>query len=197
MSAPALPRSLECDPLRKAFRSKGGSRLCVTPTPLRWAGIACYTSARDGSIDGRIPFMPPPPERRDDPRIKVKAPVEIYLEGNTTPLRCATSDLSLHGCYIESMFPFSIGTTLELKLRLNGTLLVLAEVVTCDPQVGNGMHFTKMLAEDIEELRAYLEAAEREAAGEKETAKEDAARKDAADEAKEKEKRKNKEQEFL
>ena len=75
------------------------------------------------------------------------------------PFRCATSDLSLHGCYIETMFPFAIGTVLELKLQIDGTLLVLAAVVTSDPQVGNGLHFTRMLPEDVEELRAFLEAA--------------------------------------
>jgi hypothetical protein len=103
--------------------------------------------------------MPPPPERRDDARFKVKVPVELYLEGNDMPFRCATSDLSLHGCYIETMFPFAIGTVLELKLQIDGTLLVLAAVVTSDPQVGNGLHFTRMLPEDVEELRAFLEAA--------------------------------------
>jgi PilZ domain-containing protein len=111
--------------------------------------------------------MPPPPERRDDARVKVKVPVELYLEGNDMPFRCATSDLSLHGCYIETMFPFPIGTVLELKLQINGTLLVLAAVVTSDPQVGNGLHFTRMLPEDIEELRAFLEAT-REATDKKE-----------------------------
>jgi hypothetical protein len=64
----------------------------------------------------------------------------------------------LGGCYVENIFPLAIGTTLELKLKVNGTLLVLAKVVTCDPQVGNGIQFTKMLPEDIEELRAFLEA---------------------------------------
>ena len=83
--------------------------------------------------------MPPPPERRSDPRFKVKAPVEIYLEGNDVPLRTATADLSLHGCYIESFSPFPIGTDLELKLQANSTLLVMATVVTKDPQVGNGI----------------------------------------------------------
>lgn len=125
--------------------------------------------------------MPPPPERRDAPRIKTKAPVEIYLEGNTVPLRTATSDLSLQGCYIESMFPFPIGTELELKLQINGTLLVLATVVTSDPQVGNGIHFTRMLPEDIEELRAFLEAAEKESTGEKQKDGKDAADKPDAE----------------
>jgi hypothetical protein len=122
--------------------------------------------------------MPPPPERRENTRVKVKVPVEIFLEGNDIPLRGATSDLSLHGCYIESIFPFPIGTVLELKLQVNGTLLVLGTVVTSDPQVGNGIKFTKMLPEDIEELRVYLEAAEKEAAGEETAQKETAEKKD-------------------
>ncbi len=55
-----------------------------------------------------------------------------------------------------------VGTHLELKLRLDDTLLVLATVVTSDPQVGNGIQFNKMLPEDLDELRAFLEAAEKE-----------------------------------
>jgi len=107
--------------------------------------------------------MPPPPERRDFARVKVKVPVELYLEGNDMPFRCATSDVSLHGCYIETIFPFPIGTVLELKLQINGAILALATVATSDPQVGNGIHFTRMLPEDIDELRAFLEATEKEA----------------------------------
>jgi PilZ domain-containing protein len=88
-------------------------------------------------------------------------PVEIYRQGSTSPLRGATSDLSLTGCYIESIFPFAIGTDLELKLQLNDTLVLLATVVTSDPQVGNGIRFTRVLPEDIEQLRGFLQAAEK------------------------------------
>jgi len=108
--------------------------------------------------------MPPPPERRADARFKLKVPVEIYVEGSDSPMRCATSDISLHGCYIESMFPFPVGTEIELKLQVDGTLLIVATVITSDPQVGNGIQFTKMLPEDIEELRAFLEAAQKQTA---------------------------------
>jgi hypothetical protein len=99
------------------------------------------------------------PERRACPRIKVKVPVELFPPGNNVPQRGATSDLSEAGCYIETMFPFPIGTTLEMSLQVHGTLLALGQVVTCDPQVGNGIEFTKMLPEDQEELRAYVKAA--------------------------------------
>lgn len=123
--------------------------------------------------------MPPPPERRDHARIKIKVPVELRFEDNDTPYRCATSDLSLQGCYIESMYPFTVGTDLELKLQANTTLLILGKIVTSDPQVGNGIQFTRMLPEDIEELRAFLEKIEKDAA-EKEAKEKEAAEKEAA-----------------
>jgi hypothetical protein len=103
----------------------------------------------------------PDHDRRSAPRFKVRVPVEIEVEGGASPIRGATADLSAGGCYIETMFPFPLGTTLDLKLRLENTLLIVATVVTCDPQVGNGIKFEKMLPEDLEELLKYLEAPER------------------------------------
>jgi PilZ domain len=98
-------------------------------------------------------------ELRASPRVKVKVPVELYVPNSDVPLRGATSDLSETGCYIESIFPFPVGTPLEMSLALNETVLALGTAVTCDPQVGNGIKFTKMLPDDREQLRAYLEAA--------------------------------------
>jgi len=118
----------------------------------------CYTSTLEADT------MPPPPERRDYARFKIKIPLELHFEDNDTPFRCATADLSLFGCYIESMYPFPIGTPLELKLHIEGAiLLVLGTIVTSDPQVGNGIKFTKMLPEDEAELKAFLEAMQKEA----------------------------------
>lgn len=62
-------------------------------------------------------------DRREHPRVKLRVPVELFVEGTDTPIRGATSDLSLGGCYIESMFPFPVGTNLEMKLQVDGTLL--------------------------------------------------------------------------
>lgn len=103
----------------------------------------------------------PEQDRRSSPRLKQKVPLELYVEGNDSPIRGATADLSLSGCYVETIFPLPKGTSLELKLQLESTLLLLATVVTCDPQVGNGIQFTRMLPEDIEELRTFLENAEK------------------------------------
>src|ERR1700735_539793 len=99
------------------------------------------------------------PERRVHARVKVKVPVELFAPNSDIPQRGATSDISEAGCYIETMFPFPVGTTLEMSLQVHGTLLAVGQVVTCDPQVGKGIEFTKMLPEDQEELRAYVKAA--------------------------------------
>lgn len=100
---------------------------------------------------------PEKPDRRHSPRFKVKVPVEIRTGSSEVPMRGATSDLSLSGCYIENMFPFPTGTTLDLTLQLEDTVLVVAAVVTCDPQVGNGIRFDKMVPEDVELLKSYLD----------------------------------------
>ena len=96
-------------------------------------------------------------ERRKHPRFKVSVPVEIHTESSAAPLHCATSDLSLDGCYIESMYPFPAGTCMELKLDASDTLLITAKVVTCDPQFGNGIQFIRMLDDDRATLSRFLD----------------------------------------
>jgi len=98
-------------------------------------------------------------ERRHDRRVKVSVPVEIHVDGASSPIRGATSDLSVSGCYIETLYPFPVGTALDLKLQLETTLPVDAAVVTCDPQVGNGIQFGRMLPEDRKALNTFVEAA--------------------------------------
>jgi hypothetical protein len=95
-------------------------------------------------------------ECRESSRIKVSVPFEIKAEGGGFPIRGATADLSLNGCYIENLFPLAMGTNLDLQLSIGTTVLIAATVVTCDPQVGNGIKFINLLAEDREALKAFL-----------------------------------------
>ncbi len=101
----------------------------------------------------------PRQERREYPRLKLRVPFELRVEGNEMCNRGETSDLGLGGCYIETVFPLPMNTTLDLTLQIGATVVVVGRVVTCDPNVGNGIRFTRMLPEDREELRAFLEAA--------------------------------------
>jgi hypothetical protein len=97
-------------------------------------------------------------ERRKHPRFTTSLPVEVHTEGGHTAFRCVTSDLSLGGCYIETLEPFPVGTTLDLRLQIEDTLRIQAEVITSYPQVGNGMQFVKILPEDHALLNAFLDA---------------------------------------
>lgn len=89
--------------------------------------------------------------------------MELLLEKYATPLRGKTGDLSLGGCYVECMFTLEIGTKLKLTLHLNGAKVVAkGVVVTRDIQVGNGIQFTNMTAEDMSTLRKFLATAPEE-----------------------------------
>lgn len=101
-----------------------------------------------------------PNDRREYARIKASVPVEIRTDSGSSPIRGATADLSLSGCYIETIFPIPIGTNLDLQLSIETIVLIAATVVTCDPQVGNGIRFIRMLPEDREALEAFLQAAQ-------------------------------------
>jgi hypothetical protein len=105
--------------------------------------------------------VPPEPERRKHSRAKLHVTAEFRIAGGEIASRAATSDLSLGGFYLETMFTMPVGTELEVTLHLETPVLAIAVVATCDPSFGNGIHFTKMLPEDEEVLRSYLEAQEK------------------------------------
>lgn len=100
-----------------------------------------------------------PKERRQHVRIKAAVEVELLLEKQTTPLRAKTADLSLGGCYLDMMFTFEVGTKLKLVVWTQDVKLTIdSVVVTRDLQVGNGIKFTNMTAEDTVRLQQIIAA---------------------------------------
>jgi c-di-GMP-binding flagellar brake protein YcgR len=96
-------------------------------------------------------------ERRRHLRVKVAAEIRLELQKQATPLRAKTSDISLGGCYVEMMFTLEVGTKVKLTLLVdNGKVNVDGIVVSRDLQVGNGIQFTDMAAEDNARLRRFL-----------------------------------------
>src|SRR5579862_1234202 len=104
---------------------------------------------------------PPGDERRKYSRAKLRVPVEFRTAEAKVSSRAETTDLSLGGFYLETMFTMPVGTELEVTLHLENYVMAVAVVATCDPSFGNGIRFTKMLPEDAETLRLYLEDQER------------------------------------
>ena len=103
------------------------------------------------------------PERRRYPRVKAKVPVELLCYGRSQ-MRTATDEISLCGCYIETMFTMDVGTKLGLVFSLNEDRVEANGIVaTKHPQVGNGIDFTDMKPESRLKLGEYIAEREREA----------------------------------
>jgi hypothetical protein len=100
-------------------------------------------------------------ERRRFPRVKSAVALELRYPGAVAPLRATTSEVSLSGCYIETMFTLDVGTPLEIVMWLDGQKLSGKGVVaTKYPQVGNGIDIKEMETEDRVKLDAFLKSQE-------------------------------------
>lgn len=96
------------------------------------------------------------PERRRYPRIKAKVPVELLCPG-AAPMRTTTDEISLCGCYIETMFTMEVGTKLGVVLSVKGqNIQAKGVVVTKYPQVGNGIDFIELSHDDGRKLGEFI-----------------------------------------
>jgi PilZ domain len=99
-----------------------------------------------------VDSVPDRPERRRYPRIKARVPVELLCPG-AAPMRTSTDEISLCGCYIETMFTMEVGTKVALVFSVNReNLRTKGVVVTKYPQVGNGIDFVELTEDDTRRL---------------------------------------------
>jgi PilZ domain len=99
-----------------------------------------------------------PSNRRRWPRHKISFPVELRDERINTPMRINATDVSGNGCYVETILPLPIGTSLRVDFYLeNQHIKITAVIRTCDPGVGNGIEFTGMPLEGKQQFQAYLD----------------------------------------
>lgn len=88
-------------------------------------------------------------ERRRYPRMKIAIPVELKTHVASCPVRATTTEVSLCGFYIETMFTMPIGTELSVLLWVDDQKLSAKGVVaTHYPQVGNGIDLVEMSSAD-------------------------------------------------
>src|SRR5581483_8223737 len=59
-------------------------------------------------------------DRRPLPRFVFRCEVELSQNGSGAPLRGVISDISVSGCYVETITPEPAGTRLELRFQVNG-----------------------------------------------------------------------------
>lgn len=97
--------------------------------------------------------------RRRWARHKMVLVITLHHQWSTTPMRVTATDISASGCYIETISPFPIGTSLMVDLCFAGeTIAIRTFVRSCDPGVGMGLEFIGLKPEDQLRFQAYLKA---------------------------------------
>ena len=98
-------------------------------------------------------------ERREFPRYYVNLTVEIKEVSSSFPLRGATTDVSLGGCYVATIFPIAVGSQIHFTMQVaGGNIKGRGSVQTCHPGVGMGIRFFDLMDEDRLRLDEYLHA---------------------------------------
>ncbi len=110
----------------------------------------------DMQADARLPRSPD--NRRKFARHKISFPLEMKDERVNTPLRVNATDISGNGCYVETIMPMPINTTLKVDLWIDQERISTSAVIrTRDPGVGMGIEFIGMTDETKKRFQAYLD----------------------------------------
>jgi hypothetical protein len=103
----------------------------------------------------------PPPEpsnRRRFARHRISFPLELRDERVQTPMRVNATDVGGNGCYVETILPLAVGTTLRVEFWIDVEKVSATAVVrTSDPGVGNGIEFTGLTPEIKQRLQEHLD----------------------------------------
>jgi PilZ domain-containing protein len=105
-----------------------------------------------------LPSPPSQSERRRHPRFSCVGVVHMNRPGESFKSAGKLSDLSLGGCYAETMSPFPVGSELEMILRTNQMEAKTRGVVrTTHPNMGNGIEFVDTGDEERSRLETIIE----------------------------------------
>jgi hypothetical protein len=106
-------------------------------------------------------------ERRNCTRYPVAVEIEVTEMASRTPSRGSTTDVSLSGCYVATIFPLPTGATVDVKMWLDDSNINgHGSVQTCHPGVGMGIKFTNLPREAMRRLDSYLHGASSVSPGE-------------------------------
>jgi hypothetical protein len=96
-------------------------------------------------------------ERRKEGRFSVSASAEMLELHTRTRLTGRASDLGTGGCYIDTVSPFPVGSSLMLNLTSeHHNVNVKANVVYAPAGMGMGLAFTEITPKQKQNLTAWL-----------------------------------------
>ncbi len=96
--------------------------------------------------------------RRKYQRHKISFPLEFRDERVNTPMRVNATDISGNGCYVETVMPLTVSTSLRVDFWIDQEHIVTtATVRTRDPGVGMGIEFTGLPDDTKKRFQAHLD----------------------------------------
>ncbi len=98
-------------------------------------------------------------ERRNEER--VPASIEVLWIGNAGKYESRTSDLSLGGCFVDTVAQVELGDIIALSLQLPAgeSIEIEGEVVYTYPSMGFGVRFTNVSDSDRRKLELIIKDA--------------------------------------
>jgi hypothetical protein len=95
------------------------------------------------------------PERRQHPRLANR--FDGRWQGASGMTRCQVSDLSLGGCYVQSLSAPAVRETTVVTIEFGAHALSFhGEVVYVEPAMGFAVRFQDLSADDLERLQALM-----------------------------------------
>lgn len=117
------------------------------------------TAAEHPPRKARRTMQDTPGTRRNQQRFHVTGGVELRRNEGAPPVFGNLSDVSLTGCYVETVSTLPVGTELLFMLRVNETLVRgRAQVKTSHHAVGVGLVFMHLSKEDQQKLEFLIGA---------------------------------------
>ena len=96
-------------------------------------------------------------ERRRTPRFPFIASGEVLDENSGSRLSIRVSDLSLHGCYLDTINPFPHGTPVQVKIFTDTHRFEApATVVYSHTHLGMGVTFREVAPNHLGVLQSWL-----------------------------------------
>jgi hypothetical protein len=103
-------------------------------------------------------------EKRRTPRYIFFAAAELIEEKSEVRVASRVSELSLHGCYLDMMNPFPVGTPILLKIWTEQSTVFQTKcrVIYAQPNMGAGVEFVDVDPKGLSVLQRWLEEAAKE-----------------------------------
>lgn len=96
--------------------------------------------------------------RRRFARHKISFPLEFRDERVNTPMRVNATDISGNGCYVETVMPLALTTSLKVDFWIDQERVTApATIRTRDPGVGMGIEFTGLPEDTKRRFQAHLD----------------------------------------